>query len=643
FFKGLNPQGKVVLSNKSSQPGLFVSADAVRFGGGMGRVARDGKMSHYPRFAEAARYNFQCRGLPDTLVYSFSDNQNDYRDDYMARPEFANYLNGAPCGPNAKREAAGLQIPIDLYFSFHTDAGITPDSTIGTLMIYSSTDQEDEFVFPDGVSRLANRDLGDLIQTEVVETIRKKYDPKWTRRALMDAKYAEARRPNMPSCLIELLSHQNFTDMRYGADPRFKFDVSRAMYRGMLKFLSTSQNRGYMMAPLPVNHFAIQPDGSSSVLLSWQPQVDVMDASAVAEKYLVQKRIGDGGFDNGFVVDDTTVEITDLEPGIIYSFQIKALNSGGESFPSEILAVCLNSETSPALIVNGFDRICGPAVVDEPNFKGFLHFLDAGVPDKHSFGFVGQQHDFTPDSKYRTNDAPGHGDSFADNETLITGGNSFDYPYVHGRAMVASGQSFVSCSDEAIEAGVVQLKNYTLVDWILGEEKDTPPAGKNPWETPFSQWKFRAFPEKTQQLLREFQENDGRLFVSGAYVGTSLMLTATAADSSFAAEVLKINWQTNYGSRTGIVFSAQNDFLPSGSELRFETQLSPEHYAVEAPDAIDPKGNAECLLRYQDNHFSAMIGARENGQIVVAGFPFESVLDPIRQAELMQAILNYLK
>ena len=33
--------------------------------------------------------------------------------------------------------------------------------------------------------------------------------------------------------LLELLSHQNFADMRYGSDPRFKFLVSRAIYKGI--------------------------------------------------------------------------------------------------------------------------------------------------------------------------------------------------------------------------------------------------------------------------------------------------------------------------------------------------------------------------------------------------------------------------
>ena len=70
--------------------------------------------------------------------------------------------------------------------------------------------------------------------------------------------------------------------------------------------------------------------------------------------------------------------------------------------------------------------------------------------------------------------------------------------------MMAAGQSFVSCSDEAVEAGVVHLNDYTLVDWILGEEKDTPPAGKNLRETPFYQWQFNVFPEKTRKTTPKY-------------------------------------------------------------------------------------------------------------------------------------------
>ena len=61
---------------------------------------------------------------------------------------------------------------------------------------------------------------------------------------MWDRQYSEAWRPNVPVMLLELLSHQNLADMRFGLDPRFRFDVSRAIYKGMLRFQAFREGRG---------------------------------------------------------------------------------------------------------------------------------------------------------------------------------------------------------------------------------------------------------------------------------------------------------------------------------------------------------------------------------------------------------------
>lgn len=58
FDKGCSPYNRVVITNNSSEKG-FVTADAVRFGGGMGNVMRGGTTSGMPRCLEGARYSAQ--------------------------------------------------------------------------------------------------------------------------------------------------------------------------------------------------------------------------------------------------------------------------------------------------------------------------------------------------------------------------------------------------------------------------------------------------------------------------------------------------------------------------------------------------------------------------------------------------------
>jgi len=648
FKKGLHHRtGKVVLSNKSDYPGKLVTADAVRFGGGMGNISRGGRVSGYPRFAEAARYYLQYSGMPDTLVYRLNQDTSDYKDDYQSRGEFVNYLKGKPFGPNKDRQVPGLGIPVDLSLAFHTDAGITPDSTIGTLMIYSLTDAETLTVFPDSMSRLANRDLGDIIQTQLVRDIRLKYRHDWTRRALMDADYSEVFRPNVPSCLLELLSHQNFTDMKYALSPQFRFDVSRSIYKGMLKFIATQNLRDYVVQPLPVSHFHSYFSAPAEVTLRWQPVADPLEPTAVPEKYRVYTRINDNGFDNGALVDTTCFVLSRLEPGVIYSFKVTALNRGGESFPSEILSVCwMDSCVAPVLIVNGFDRIAPPEYVDEPNFKGFANFLDPGVADRFSFNLTGSQIDFDPNSRYRSNDAPGHGASLANFETKLIPGNSFDFCYVHGSAIRSCGRAFVSSSDESVMAGQVELGQYGIVDLILGEEKTTVVPNIN---AEFStrakiNANCQAFPAKLREKIREFCDQGGRLFVSGAYVGTDLAGKKSSSRDAiaFAGEVLKINWQTDHAVATGGVFCVDSTFLPTFTSFEFNTQYRPDLYTVESPDAIDPAGNANTILRYSENRFGAATAYFGGYSVIVFGFPFESIVEKNWRHRVMKAVLDKL-
>ncbi|MFA7141000.1 MAG: fibronectin type III domain-containing protein, partial [Proteiniphilum sp.] len=376
---------KITLSNHSRRAGRIVTADAVKIGGGMGNIARmphpagfDKKntkssdslvkketlvsnicytpeISGYPRYTEGARYWMQWAGVPDS-VYNRSEGKNDYTDDYASRGVWVNWLaGGSPVLPNAE----GLRIPLDLAFAFHSDAGtLWGDSIVGTLGIYMTHHHDERF--KNRRSRWASRDLTELVMEEIVNDIRQNFEPNWTRRHLWNRSYAEARIPEVPTMLLELLSHQNFADMRYGLDPSFRFTVSRSIYKGILKFLTTQYNRPYVVQPLPVREFSALLRDETTAELAWQPTFDPAEPSATPTHYLVYTRINDGGFDNGVLVSSNYYQ-TKIRKDTIYSFRVAAVNEGGKSFPSETLSLCHKSDQKGAvLIVNGFTRVSAP-------------------------------------------------------------------------------------------------------------------------------------------------------------------------------------------------------------------------------------------------------------------------------------------
>ena len=650
FIAGKNPEmGMVTLSTEGDLKGS-VSADAVKFGGGMGNVARrplndtpsestfEYKLSGKPRYLEGARYYLQSAGFPDTLTYNLNKNKNDYNDDYQSRGEWINYLMGKPNGPDKDRNNTGLKIPIDLALAFHTDAGVTPnDSIIGTLGIYST--RADKGNFPNGKSRLASRDLSDIIQTQVVDDIKLLFNPNWTRRGLWDKQYSEAWRPNVPAMLLELLSHQNIADMRFGLDPRFRFSVSRAIYKGMLKFQAFQENRSFVVQPLPVNHFSITKADSNSVRLSWRAVNDPAEPSAKADHFRVYKRIDEGGFDNGILVNDTSF-ITRLDQSDrIYSFRVTALNAGGESFPGEILSVGISTKNKGnILVVNGFNRICGPAMFDKGGMAGVAQWKDCGVADHQDISYVGEQYDFSRDSKWLDDDSPGWGASYGNMEGKVIPGNTFDFPYLHGKAIMASGYSFISTSMAVFCEPELDFSPYFAADIIMGEERSTPDLKDS------LLFDYKIYTSGFKSTITNLTKKGVNIFLSGAYIGSEFGEAKDSVNADFAKKYLHFNWRTGHASKGGGFYATDYARRWLKGNWNFNVGFNPEIYSVEAPDGIEPAGpSAFCAFRYSENNVSAGIVYKGKYRIVALGIPFETILDDSGRYTLMEQILNFFE
>ncbi len=641
FQKGKNTKaGSVELSNQSALKGELISADAVRFGGGMSVVKKNGNVSGRPKFSEGARYWLQYAGMPDTLVYALN-NDDDYKDDFQSRAEYGNYLHGAPFGPNKDR-SKGLGVPIDLSLGFHTDAGqATGDTTVGTLAIYSLKDALGNTSFPNAVSRMTNRDLADIIQTQVVDDIRKQFDSAWVRRDLRNAEYSESARPNSPGVLLELLAHQNFNDMRYAQTPEFRFAVSRSIYKAIVKYLSDCHGEVYCIQPLPPTGFSAMLGEENTVTLKWLPQADKSEPDALPKNYVVYERVGENGFNNGKIVNGTEFTRAGLEPGKIYRFKVAGVNAGGEGFPTEELSVGVSPKSKGnVLVVNGFHRTSSPAWVQTPSITGFINNADEGVPSGLDVSFTGVQNDFSPESPYISNDAPGFGAGSADQETRLIAGNTFNYPYVHGKAIMDAGYSFASSSDDAVMRGQADFAGYPVVDLIYGEEK----TSQNP-NPAYAKIKSSAlFPAELVMKLKEFIQQNGSLLVSGAYIASDPYLQKQSDSSAyeFITKQLHFGFNALGAAKTGSVAGTKNISAFSDLMLRYNTGFCDSIYRVEAPGALLPGKDANVILRYEENGFPAGVGFKGKYGVVALGFPFETVLDERTRGELMKKVMEFI-
>lgn len=660
---GLN-EAVVEVSNYSKEKGV-ITTDAVKIGGGMGNVSRkvqamsenvkssDSKqsqaielpdvdyrwqLSRYPRFTEGARYFLQWAGMPDT-VYSPTNGVNDYTDDYSCRGHWVNYLAG---GSRVRPKAEGLNIPVDLAFAFHTDAGTTPnDSIIGTLGIYMTK----KFgKYADGTPRILSRDLTDKIMTNIVEDVRKLYEPQWMRRGMWDRSYAEARVPEVPTMLLELLSHQNFADMKYGLDPTFRFTVSRAIYKGMLEFIAERDGRAYMVQPLPVNSFAIAPQSKGKFMLTWKPTADTLTVNSDASSYLVYERIGKGAFK---VIAKTeipqyTVEVND---NLIHSYKIVAMNDGGKSFPSEILSLGVAPQSKgTVMVVNGFTRVSAPDWFEAGEIAGFYDERDHGVPYMNDISFIGSQFEFRREIPWMDDDAAGFGASRSNYEDKVIAGNTFDYPSVHGASLMATGYSFVSSSMVAFTSGMVTAGEYPVVDIIMGKQKEVK-IGRGAVPN-----RYKTMTPELMNVISEYTKSGGNVMLTGSFIATDIWdkKDAVEEEKTFAANVLGYKWRVGQAAVEGAVYAVPSVYKPLSGEGEWTFEMKPNDkiYAVESPDALYPADTktGATVLRYSENNIPAGVAASMNGyRTFVMGVPFEVIENESERNALMQRVLNFFE
>lgn len=637
---------------KNAAGPTFVTADAVRIGGGMGNIAPEDMISYKPRYAEGAMYFLQYAGAPPDQVYRRATEPGhfgvDYNSDITSRGEWPNFLNGAPDGPNGFRDSKGLGVPIDLKFGWHTDAGHEADGIVGTLDIYSLIDDDGKDTFPDGRSRLLNRDLTSIVQDEIMRTAKTQYSSTWARRAVHDRGLGETRRPNVPSTLLEVISHHNFHDMQYGNDPRFRRDIARAVYKGIARFLAASNGAEAVIQPLAPVQLSAVAEPAGKVRVSWAAQPDALEPTAVPTGYVLYSSNDGYSFDNGTLVKETSTAVPVPENTARY-FRVTAVNAGGQSLPSAVVGARWKSGEKPVLVVDGFDRIAPPAVIYGPHTRGFDRSTDAGVGYGYNYGLVGDQYDFDPDSEWKNDlESPGKGGSQSADETRLEKGNTFDHIVDHGAAL---GVAFDSATADAFAAGAPKA-DYWLIDWIAGEQKTTmPPVGLAAEGKPDRM--KPEFPVLTDASAKRLGAHVGagrKLLISGAHIAADLTTgaLATTTTKDFAARTLGITASHPFATRINQAIPPDVPISPAfkdvkplrfGRDLEEAINLLPTVYNVESAEAFD-KADGKALLTYGDTGTTAAI-VRPN--VVVFGFPLETVMPPEQRTALFAASVAQLR
>lgn len=585
--------GSVIISNEaeSGDSGVVI-ADAIRFGNGLGSIARgpdDGsrapRVSGFPREEEASRYWIES-GLGQGQSRELFDRPSldDGSDNVGAPIRLAREMNREQDGGFFDR----------IYVSFHSNAGggrgVTGLWNNDALFPGTKTPRQQELALrlaaETQTAMLALQNAGEL------ETAWSSRTQSGLTFARTDFAFGEIRDDvlggEMDATILEVAFHDSVEDALLLRSPKVREAVARATTQGVVK-----QFAAYGGGPLAFAPSApIQPRATltrEGVQVAWNAATSGFTAS----HYLVQRSLDGRGFGRPVAVTNALdATFAGPVPGQTEFFRVVAVNAGGESPPSSVVACRWVPEAVPVLVVNAFDR------------------LDRTLNPRQAInGPVIER-------------------------VQPARSNAGDYVVEHAAALDDCGVAFDSAHSSAVASRRVTLDGYSAVLWAAGNESTAD----------------ETFSAAERERVAAFQQAGGALLVSGAEVAWHLGRAAgpTAAERQFLHEVLHVSLVTNLDDDAGTdrVQAPVGGVFGDVGEFRFGRAVG-GRYAVEYPDVLTPMGfGTRAELEYAGGRPGAAAvaydGSSGGGRVITLGFPLETVEPAVTRTLLLADALEFL-
>lgn len=283
---------------------------------------------------------------------------------------------------------------------------------------------------------------------------------------------------------------------------------------------------------------------------------------------------------DGLAFYDSTSEfadsilITELQTDSIFFFRLRAQSAQGYSIFSEVLAAILSEANPHVLIVNGFER--------------------------------------------------------------ASSGNTNNFVRQHGNAFKNNGYSFSSATNDAVIQGLISLQDYSIVDYILGDESTAD----------------ETFNAAEQELIKTYLKDGGNLFVSGSEIAWDLDYRGSTSDKYFIHNFLKSNYVNDApNGQAGTFYQAEpliGNIFDGIGEIQFDNGAQGT-INVRYPDVINGiNGGINCLQysnvtnQYAGVNFEGIFpGGNESGKLVIIGFPFETIYPESKRNFFLSDVISF--
>jgi len=565
--------GYVEISNQSGVAGNAI-ADAIRFGNGIGDLGGGGgaTLSGFPRDEEAQRYwaesetNVNAVGMPTSI---FNCCSSDINDNVGTAARWAREMNNTTVNNNRWQR---------IYLEFHSNAsGGGARGTVALVTGNATTNQN-----------LYATIIGDEIEADML-VLDSGFEHLWGARSNpFSGSFGAISTTNnsneFDATILEVAFHDNAQDAELLLDPKVRDAVARSSVHGIVKFLNNISGGAVPLAFAPTQPRQARAiaDGTGQVTLTWQAPMTGEAYGQAATGYRVYRSTNGKGFDAGVDVGNVlSTTLGDVPPDTTTFFRVAAYNAGGESMPSEVIAVRQDAANpSTVLIVNGFDRV------------------DRSQDPRQTLPGLGTQR-----------------------RPIVRKVNTFDYVIQHASALAAAGVTFDSCQNESVANGSVSLENYSGVVWISGEES----SGD------------ATFDASEQTIVGSYLAVGGNLFVSGAEIGWDLDNLGNGV--SFYNNSLKADFAGD-DAGTYDVSSAPGSVFDGIGSFSFDDGTL--FYDVEFPDQLATFGGSVAAMNYVGGGGGIAAIAFDGAfRVINLGFPFETITNSLVREQLMGAAVTF--
>ncbi len=576
----------VEITNRSNVSG-FIVADAIRFGCGMGDVSRPGpnSISGYPRDEEGQRYWAESEWGQNAVGFDSSiwdGGSDDQSDNVGAGARIAREMNVVPAGgvtANRWKRA---------HLEFHSNAfNGGARGQICLITNTGSTTNQTTFA-----TTLSNEFDADMLLVDDW------FEHTWINRpdATLTGAYGAISTSNnsneFDATLVEVAFHDNQLDAELLRDPRVRQAMGRACVHGIIRFLAGMSGSQVPLAfsPDTPRNVRTRDLGNGNVVVAWDTPLSDGALGDLATGYVVYQSSNGLGFGNPIVLGNVLqTTINGVAPGETRYFRVAARNNGGESMPSEVIAVRRpTTGAATVLVVNGYDR---------------------QRRDQNSL------QTFTQPAAYA---------GLSIERQIWRDSNSFDYIIEYSQALAAAGYGFASCANEAVINNVVTLSDYEVVIWALGNERD-----EDDTLTPTE-----------QTALQNYLNAGGNLFISGSDLAYDLV--AQGNGTNFMQNILFTSYSAD-DANSYLVNGTVDGIFEGLGTFSFGVAAG-ARYDAPRPDILVKTGNAKVALGYVagGGGTAATQFAGENYTVVVFGFPFETIGSPAVRNAVMDRVMTYL-